>query len=189
MKTKCVILACILWWGYPVMGIETPSYTVLKTHQNIEVRLYDPMTMAEVHIKGDRKDSAGVSHIGYIFGNNQSDAKMAMTAPVEQKQVDDAWRIGFVMPSSYTIDTLPQPNNTRINVTQMPKKTVVVIRFSGLSSNQNLEKNEHILMQYCNDMRFLVIGSPKYAFYNPPWTLPFLRRNEMMVEIQGDSFQ
>ena len=186
----------------PIMSnVEAPNYDVVTVENNIEIRQYAPMIVAEVQIDGKREDSIGEGFrllADYIFGNNiakqdiamtapvqqQEGNKIAMTAPVQQQKEGGTWQISFVMPSEYSMDTLPKPVNDLVKLKKIPAKQFVVIRFSGTKSDANVEEHEEKLMKYVQSKNILVIGSPKYAFYNPPWTLPFMRRNEVMIEIQ-----
>jgi len=88
------------------------------------------------------------------------------------------------MPASYTIDNLPKPNNTEVNLKNIPNKYFVVIRFSGLASQENLKENTDLLNAFIKEKNFKPISNETYAFYNPPWTIPILRRNEVMIEIE-----
>ena len=158
------------------------------------------MMNAEVDVDGKRVDA--VSDVfrridDHIFGNNsvqpdisitdleqqQESQKIAMTAPVQQQSTGRSWRVSFVMPSKYSMESLPEPNNDRVRLKKILSKKFIVIKFSGTNSNKNLAEHEKQLMSYLEDKKFKIIGSPKYAFYSPPWTLPFMRRNEVMLEI------
>ena len=199
------IIGILLFGGIlvgPVMSnVEIPNYEVIQTKGNIEIRQYEPMIVAEVETTGERDDaiSDGFRLLAdYIFGNNtiqqdiamtapvqqQQNQKIAMTAPVQQQANDGVWTVNFVMPSEFTLDNLPEPNNDQVVLREISAKTFVVIRFPGTDSNTNVSKHENRLMDYilANDLE--VIGSPKYAFYDPPWTIPPLRRNEVMIEIE-----
>ena len=88
------------------------------------------------------------------------------------------------MPSKYRMDSLPVPNNNRVRLKEILAKKFVVIEFSGLNSTENVKEHENQLMNYIEGKQIKIIDSPKYAFYNAPWTLPFLRRNEVMIEIK-----
>lgn len=114
----------------------------------------------------------------------QKSTNIAMTAPVQQQSTADNWYVSFVMPSEYTMDTLPKPVNDRVSLKEVPAKTFAVITFSGTNSDKNVQEHEKILWEYIETNSLSVIGTPKYAFYNPPWTLPPMRRNEVMIEIQ-----
>ena len=106
-----------------------------------------------------------------------------MTAPVQQEKTDTEWAISFIMPSKFSIDTIPNPINDRIKIIQIPSKRYAVITFSGRSTEANLTKHTNELEIYMNGSSYSKVGNAKYAFYNPPWTLPFLRRNEVQFEI------
>ncbi len=185
----------------PVMSdVEQPDYEVLSSVNNIEVRQYDPMIIAEVEVQGKRKEAIGNGFrllADYIFGNNsvqrkvamtapvqqQANEKIAMTAPVQQQSSGDQWTVSFVMPAEYHLETLPKPNNEVIKLSQVPAKRFIAIRFSGRNSESTIAKYEKQLVQHIEANQIQTLGPPKYAFYNPPWTLPFLRRNEVMFEI------
>ena len=198
------IIALILIVGVlagPVMSdVEKPDYKVIQSEQNIEIRQYDPMIIAEVEVDGKREDAIGDGFrllADYIFGNNtvqqvismtapvqqKENQKIAMTAPVQQQSAGKSWRMSFVMPSKYSMDSLPVPNNNRVRLKEILTKKFVVIEFSGTNSNENVTEHENQLMNYIEANQIKINDSPKYAFYNPPWSLPFLRRNEVMIEI------
>ena len=198
------IIAFILIVGVlagPVMSnVEKPDYKVIQSEQNIEIRQYEPMIIAEVEVDGKREDAIrdGFRLLAdYIFGNNtvqqvismtapvqqKENQKIAMTAPVQQQSMGKSWRMSFVMPSKYSMDSLPVPNNNRVRLKEILTKKFVVIEFSGSNSNENVIGHENQLMNFIEANQINIIDSPKYAFYNAPWTLPFLRRNEVMTEI------
>ena len=199
------IIALILVVGVlagPVMSnVEKPDYKVIQSEQNIEIRQYEPMIIAEVEVDGKREDAIrdGFRLIAdYIFGNNTVEQNISMTAPVQQKEnqkiamtspvqqqlAGKSWQISFVMPSKYNMDSLPVPNNNRVRLKEILTKKFVVIEFSGSNSNENVIGHENQLMKYIEANQINIIGSPKYAFYNAPLTLPLLRRNEVMIEIK-----
>jgi effector-binding domain-containing protein len=198
-----VILALIIGfvaWGPISSMVEQPKYTVTLSEGDIELRTYSPVIVAEVIIAGNRKEaiSDGFRQLAdYIFGNNTTSSqiamtapvqqepseKIAMTAPVQQQASGDDWKIRFVMPSQYTMDSIPKPNNKAVRLIEVPEKKYVAIRFSGSNTDENISSNEKRLLNYIEDKKLKIVGKPIYAFYNPPWTLPFLRRNEVFVEI------
>lgn len=186
----------------PIMSnVETPKYTVITSDGDIEIRNYPNMIIAEVEIEGSRKEaiSEGFYPLAdYIFGNNKVAQDIAMTAPVEQRlsctiamtkpveQQGDGltWRINFIMPAEYNMKSLPKPNNDNINLRAVKPKKFVAIRFAGRNSDENIAEHETKLKKYIETHQIITIGLVKYAFYNPPWMLPFLRRNEVMFEIE-----
>ena len=109
--------------------------------------------------------------------------KIAMTAPVTQQGDGEAWRVRFVMPANYTMEALPMPRNPAVALKDIEGKRFAVIRFSGMAGETSLERHMDELKTYLGARNFTSLAAPTYAFYNPPWTLPFLRRNEIMIEI------
>ena len=197
-----VLLAGAALWGPVVSNVEHPKYKVSERSGNIEIRDYAPMIVAEAEVKGERREaiSEGFRIIAdYIFGNNtaaqkvpmtapvtqQGSEKIAMTAPVTQQGDGNTWRVRFVMPSKYTMETLPKPNNPAIELKEIPAKRFAVIRFSGMAGEESLKRHNKELDDFLRAKRFTPLSPPIYAFYDPPWTLPFLRRNEVLIEIAG----
>jgi effector-binding domain-containing protein len=121
---------------------------------------------------------------------NGASQKIAMTAPVSikqehQQQTDDKWRVQFTMPSQYTMQTLPKPNNPNIEIVEVPAQTYGVIKFSGLAGTKKVEAKTEELQSWMQAQKLTITGTPELARYNPPWTLPFLRRNEVMIAYQS----
>ena len=196
-----IILAALA--GNIMSNVEQPDYKLITSKENIEIRDYTPMIIAEVEVPGERKEAIreGFKILAdYIFGNNTStnqmdmtapvthelSEKMAMTAPVLQEKQMEKWKVRFVMPKKYTFDTLPKPNSKNVILIQLPARRFAVIQFSGLADDENIKQHTTELEKYLLDQKIKVIGKPLLAFYNPPWTLPFFRRNEVMLEIGID---
>ena len=200
--SSTVLIGCAMVGPIMSNNVEQPNYGVLSSStDDIEIRRYAPMVIAEVEVRGAREEaiSDGFRLLAdYIFGNNttqqdiamtapvqqQANKKIAMTAPVQQQSSGDRWKVSFVMPAEYSLATLPEPNNEQVKLKQISAKDFVAIQFSGTNSKQNITKHERQLRQYIERNNIQTLGSPKYAFYNPPWTLPFMRRNEVMIEIE-----
>ena len=199
LLTGIVIVAAILW-GPIASNVEQAKYAVVATHGSIEIRDYAPMIVAQVSVPGDREEaiSDGFRMIAdYIFGNNLSSQEVAMTAPVIQQasetiamtapvtQQSDGgdWVVRFVMPSEYTMQTLPKPNNPDVRLKEIAGKRFAAIRFSGLARPKSLEKHTKELEAFIQSRNLETHSGAIYAFFNPPWTPPFLRRNEVMIEI------
>lgn len=190
----------------PIMSrVEQSKYDVVKSFENIEIREYAPMIVAEVNVSGTREQSIneGFRMIAdYIFGNNESAEKVAMTAPVLQQtsqkiemtapvlqqSTGDSWSVRFVMPAKYTLETLPKPKNPKVLIHQLSGKKFAAIRFSGSPDEKDLENYTATLQEFMKLNNITGISSPTYAFFNPPWTLPILRRNEVMIEIKDQSY-
>ncbi len=207
MKKKIWWLAAMLIIGVMTLAglimshVEQAKYKIVESYDAVEIRDYAPMIVAEVVVMGKREDAIkqGFRMIAdYIFGGNipakkiamtapvtqTKGEKMAMTAPVIQQANEDMWMIKFVMPEGYTLDTLPVPKNSSVKLKPIPAKRFAVIRFSGIADNKKLQQNEAILLAFIKDKHIKTISTTTYAFYNPPWTLPFLRRNEVMMEVE-----
>lgn len=185
----------------PIMSrVEQPEYQVTSSSDLIEVRAYGPTIVAEAEVKGERKAAINEGFrliAAYIFGSNNTKSKIEMTAPVQQQlqqkiamtapvtqQADgDSWAVRFVMPKSWTMETLPTPNDPRVKLVPVPAKRMVAIRFSGTANDNLIEAKTAELRRYATEQKLVTIGDPVLAFYNPPWTLPFLRRNEVMLEL------
>ena len=195
-----VILAALLT-GPIMSNVEQAKYDVIETHGAIELRDYAPMIVAEVSVPGDREKAIGDGFrliADYIFGNNissqkvamtapviqQPSEKVAMTAPVTQQGGEGLWHVQFVMPSHYTMQTLPRPNNPDVILKDIAGKRFAVIRFSGLARANSLSAHTKELEAFILKNNLQTVSEPTYAFFNPPWTLPFLRRNEVMIEIK-----
>ena len=185
------------------MAIEEPAYTVLQSNDVYEIREYEPYIVAEVDVDGDAR-AAGNSAFrilaGYIFGDNVAQEKMAMTAPVESRksssekmamtapvlstELSDGYTYAFVMESKYTLDTLPKPNDARIRIREKPSRVVAVRRFSGTWSDATSRKHERLLRAALSDDDVKIVGDLEVARYNSPFSLPFMRRNEVMFAVQ-----
>jgi hypothetical protein len=187
-------------WGPIVSNVEHPRYKLVEQSGDIEIRDYAPMIVAETKVSGERRDAIGKGFriiADYIFGDNtaarkvpmtapvtqQASERIAMTAPVAQQGEGSTWRVRFIMPSSYTMETLPRPNNTAVELKEIPVQRFAAIRFSGMAGEDSLELQTKKLEIFIRAKSLSPVSAPTYAFYNPPWTLPFLRRNEVMIEI------
>jgi len=194
------------------VGTKTPEPNWQSVRQDgaIEIRDYDPMIVAEVTITGERYAAINEGFrilAGYIFGGNTAKTKIAMTAPVTQESGDakgakiamtapvtqeasenqNEWKVRFIMPPEYTLASLPVPNDTRIKFIEVPAYRTAVIQFSGFNTDSNLSDHLKFLMDWLTKNNIAPLGQPTYAFYNPPWTLPFFKRNEVMVRISRGS--
>lgn len=179
--------------------VEQPEYKVTTSDGFIEIRSYGPMTAAETTIEGERTLAINEGFrliAAYIFGANKPNAKIAMTAPVQQQKqtvattapvtqqgTGTAWTVRFIMPKSWTMETLPAPTDARISLKPITARRVVVITFSGSATSEVIEQRSKELLSYASNRKLSTTGEPVLAFYDPPRTLPFLRRNEVMLEL------
>ena len=196
------------------MATEEPKYTVLNQVDDFELRRYDPQIVAQTWVSGSQKQAGNRGFrilADYIFGNNTAPSgesskismtspvkmqpqrtdsdksqKIAMTSPVAMQEQDGKWRVRFVMPSKYTMQTLPTPNNAEVGIIEVPMQTYGVIKFSGLTGEQKVAEKTQALKNWMQGQNLKIIGDAEMARYNPPWTLPFMRRNEVMIEYQAN---
>ncbi|HYZ34794.1 MAG TPA: heme-binding protein [Crenalkalicoccus sp.] len=186
-------------------GIEEPSYTVADRLGPVEIRAYGPRLAAETVVEGDElaARSAGFRRLAaYIFGANHGGAKIAMTAPVAQsgqriavtapvaqdEAVGGGWRIRFFMPAEWTRERLPAPNDPAVRIVEVPAVTMAVLRFSGVPRPEAVAEERAVLMRALagsppGTRPWHAVGEPEEWFYDPPWTLPPLRRNEVAVPV------
>ncbi len=186
----------------PVLSrVEQPEYKVENQDGSIEIRSYGPMIAAEARVEGERKAAINEGFrliAGYIFGKNEPQAKIAMTAPVEQQKEaqkiamtapviqqgqEKSWTVRFIMPKSWTMQTLPAPSDPRVKLEPLPARRFLVVTFSGVARDEAIKSRTDELRRYAAEHNLATAGEPVLAFYNPPWTLPLLRRNEIMLEL------
>jgi hypothetical protein len=172
----------------PIMSrVEQPTYEVVETSGPIELRRYGPMIAAETPTTGERRPAIeeGFRRIaGYIFGGNADKSKIAMTAPVvQQSSGSGEWTVGFIMPSQWSLDALPKPGDSRVRLVPIPPRRMIAITFSGSATTDLLDARTRELRAYAAAKGLKVAGEPVLAFYNPPWTLPILRRNEVLLAL------
>jgi len=158
---------------------KEPSYVVLRTLEKaVEIREYDPQIRATSQMGQENRSFGVLSE--YIFGNNDRNEQIGMTAPV----VTHRDKMSFIMPKRYNLESLPKPLNAQIEIDQVQRSIVAVIRFSGFSSPKKMDEEAEKLLMALEGNEIMTKGEPFLMRYNPPWTLPFLRRNEVAVEVK-----
>jgi hypothetical protein len=178
-----LFLVGLLLAGGTAVAIEEPEYEVLHTSGDVEIRRYAPYIIAEATVRGDAADRRAFRLLaGYIFGNNDRGEKMAMTAPVETRGDDYA----FVMERKHSMDTLPKPQDQRIQLRTKPARIVAVRRFSGRWTDTNFDRHRQALLDDLAELGIDVTGEPELARYNGPLTPWFLRRNEFIVPVNWE---
>lgn len=201
MMNKLVLLLTGLLLSGMSMAIEEPDFTRELKSGDFELRHYQKMIVAETRVSGnmDKASSRGFRKLaGYIFGDNTdasgSSEKISMTAPVileaneQELTKDNSYWIRFVMPKDYVIDALPSPKNADVVLREVPSRKYAVIRFSGLAAEEKVSQKVEALREWMNEQKLDAQGEPILARYNPPWTLPFMRRNEILIPLnQGNS--
>jgi len=184
------------------MAIEKAKYSVLEKEDGFEIRKYDPQIVAETFVEGDleKAGNEGFRRLyAYISGENTTkqsismtapvsqetgSKKIAMTAPVKQEKKDNRWRITFLMPAEYTLETLPEPNDTRVRLTEESGRLMVAVKYSGTWSEEGYEENRVLLEEYIQKRGLTKTGEPVWARYDPPFMPWFLRRNEVLIPIE-----
>jgi hypothetical protein len=189
-------------------GTEQPPYEVVSRVGDAEIRRYAPQIAAEAVVEGpvETARNEGFRRVaGYIFGDNTAKASMAMTAPVvqgrepsggsqsiamtapvvQQPAGGESWSIQFIMPSKYTMATLPQPNDPRVRLVEIPARTFAVVSFSGLGRDDAVARHEKALDAALAGSSWRAVGEPVTWYYDPPWTVPFLRRNEVARPVEA----
>lgn len=171
---------------------EEPDFDTVRKDGDIEIRDYDALVVAETiktgyHEKARRRGFESL--YDYIASNNRSGKKIAMTVPVLQQLSEGegrtkGWAIRFIMPKKYTKASLPTPNNNDVAIHEVPAKRVVAIRFSGNFTATTASKKLMTLYNYISDENLKQKGDPIYAFYDAPWTPGFLKRNEILIEVE-----
>ena len=187
--------------GTPAMATEEPKFTLILKEGPFEIRDYEPTVVAEVQVSGsqDRASSQGFRLLaGYIFGGNTRRQSIAMTAPVAQQRTSETvamtapvtstgsgteWTVRFTMPSEHTMETLPVPNDPRVVLRVEPGQRMALIRFSGIADSRQVERRMVELDRELQSRNLRRTGPTQLAQYDPPWTLWFMRRNEVMVPI------
>jgi SOUL heme-binding protein len=202
--------ALLLWFLYSwlsVRSIEEPKYIVVSEAVGYEIREYTGYIIAETTVTGvsTRAEAASKGFpivARYIFGDNTSKSKLAMTVPVntedlsseklamtapvntEREQDSDSYKISFVMPGEYTLATLPEPNDSKVRLVEVPPRKVAVRRFSWSNSETNFKEQEIELISALVRDGVETVGVINLARYNPPWTIPFMLRSEVQIAIK-----
>jgi len=174
------------------MAIEEPRFELVQQHPSgkLELRRYPGFVVAETEVTGefDEASRSGFRRIaGYIFGGNQSGSgtpqKIAMTAPVTVEPKPDGWRLHFVMPSDMGIDALPKPNDPAVRIRAVGEHHMAAIRFSGFTTEAAVAEKTAELEAWIQEQGWARKGSAQVARYNDPFTLPWNRRNEILIPV------
>ncbi len=185
-------------------SVPEPVYTVLEIREGYELRRYNGYIVAETEVSGTFKDSISKGFralFDYINGANTAQYKMKMTAPVIQQSAsssekllmtapviqrakDKSYAISFVMPKGYTLDTLPKPDNPAITLREVSARKTAVLRFSWYATEDRVRDKEHELGKLLEKDGIKTVSDFYLALYDPPWTPPFMRRNEVMVDVE-----
>jgi len=198
------IVLLVIWsiWGYFSSKVEQAEYSVIKKAKGYEIRNYPSHLSAQTIVEGSYEEAMNMGFriiARYIFGGNAKKESIAMTAPVKEEKLvstkiamtapvtfnteGNSRLVSFVMPKSYSLDTLPVPNDSRVKLVKVPSKKMAVLHFSWLRNSNRISRMEKKLLLALLRDKIEMIGSPLYAGYNAPWTPPWMTRNEIMIEI------
>jgi len=184
------------------VGIEKARYEVLEKEGKFEVREYRPQIVAETVVEADFNDAGNIAFrrlFDYISGENRKKESIAMTAPVSQKtgsekiamtapvnqQVSEGkYAVSFLMPSKYTMETLPEPLDSSVRLRQIPARKIAAVRYSGSWSRKKYEAKKTLLDEFIKNKGLRIKGQDIFARYDPPFQIPFLRRNEALFEVE-----
>ncbi len=200
-----VAVMTLLTIACSVFGVRSerePDYGVLLQDGNREIREYSSYLIARTQVEGDYDEASSRAFrilFDYISGNNQSrqeitmtvpvtqardGEEVAMTAPVSQEREPDGWTMSFVLPSSYTMDSAPKPVDPSIRIEEVPSKAVAVLTYSGLTSPEKLDRLSNELAGWIETQGYRTASQPRSAHYDPPFTIPFLRRSEVHIDVE-----
>lgn len=183
-----LLIALLTLTGNTALAIEQPGYEVVATIGDLEIRKYQPHNIARTLVSGDftRVANNGFRRLAsYIFGGNQSTQKIAMTAPVVQIPTEsgDYW-LTFSMPSEHDFNELPQPDDGRVELVQVPAKTIAVLAYRGSWSEKRYRRHEATMQQTLAEAGgWDAIGLPSWSRYDPPIMPWFMRRNEVTIDV------
>jgi hypothetical protein len=196
-----LVVAVIIIGVMDAMAIEEASYKVVEKDDRFEIRDYAPHILAETVVEGDLEQAGNKAFnrlFRYISGDNRSRGKVAMTAPVSQEpigekikmtapvgqqRVQEKWAVSFAMPALYTLETLPEPEDPKITLRQVPARRMAAVRYSGFWSEKNYLRYKLELELWIHERGLTIVGAPIWARYNPPFTPWFLRRNEILIPV------
>jgi len=200
-----LLAAAATYLALNLIGLEQPTYRVVYESGGIEYRQYDPYLVSETVIAPsegykDAGDEGFRRLFGYISGGNSRSSKIAMTVPVAQTTASEkiamtvpvqqtseqaGWRVAFMLPGEYTLQTAPQPTDPRVAIREVPGRLTAALRFSGRWTEGNFLTRRVELLQALEQAGVTPVGEVQSAFYNAPFSLPFFRRNEVMVGVEG----
>lgn len=185
------------------MAIEEAKYEVIERDDKFEIRDYETHILAETVVQGNLEDAGSEAFkrlFRYISGDNRPGEKVAMTAPVSQQprgekmkmtapvgqqRLGESWAVSFMMPGSYTLETLPEPEDPKVSLRQVPARRMAAVRYSGFWSEKGYLRYKAELESWIDGMGLTIVGDPIWARYNPPFMPWFLRRNEILIPVDA----
>jgi len=201
---RTALLALLLSvYGAGAMAIEEPKYSVVAELGDVQFRLYKPYLIAETLVAGETNQTQAANQgfrrlFDYISGGNTVETNIAMTAPVQQQKIsrniamtapvqqtasEEGWLIAFVVPSEFDLSTVPQPDNPQVSIREVPEHLMAVLTYSGRWTERNHQQHIQQLQASLLAADIQVLSEPISAAYNSPFSLPFMRRNEVLIEV------
>ena len=184
--TIVLLVLSQFFMAYQSNKIETPKYTVLKTYDDFELRQYGSMILAQTVMKSNSYENTSNQGFrtvaSYIFGGNEQNKKIAMTAPVIMEMGDDT-KMSFVMPKEHSMESLPEPSSDDVEILKVSPKKYAVISFPGYANNKKIDKYAKKLLKSIKSEGLETVGNVKFMGYNAPWQV-IGRKNEIAVEVK-----
>ena len=184
--TIVLLILSQFFMAYQSNKIETPKYTVLKSYDDFELRQYGSMILAQTVMQSasyENTSSQGFRTVAsYIFGGNDENKKIAMTAPVIMEMGDDT-KMSFVMPKEHSMESLPEPSSEEVKILKVSPKKYAVITFPGYANNKKIDKYAKKLLRSIKSEGLETVGNVKFMGYNAPWQV-IGRKNEIAVEVK-----
>jgi len=197
------VTALMIMGAIDAMAIEEAKYEMIARDNKFEIRDYETHILAETVVQGNLEDAGSEAFkrlFRYISGDNRSGDKVAMTAPVSQQprgekikmtapvgqqRLGESWAVSFLMPGSYTLETLPEPEDPKVSLRQVPARRVAAVRYSGFWSEKGYLRYKAELESWIDRMGLTIVGDAIWARYNPPFMPWFLRRNEILIPVDA----
>jgi effector-binding domain-containing protein len=197
-----ILISPLLFCSCVTMGIEKAKYEVIEKQGKFEIRQYKPQIVAETVVDTDFDKAGNVAFrklFNYISGENRkkesiamtapvnqksSHEKIAMTAPVNQQKSEEKYVISFLMPSKYSMETLPEPLDPNVRLRKIPARKIAAVRYSGSWSRKKYEQKKKLLEEFIDNKGLRIIGQDIFARYDPPFQPFFLKRNEVLYEVE-----
>ena len=180
-----------------VFSLEEPAFEILVKADAYELRSYRSMVIAEVIVQGDvatagKEGSRLIKDYIFREGANEpkgdgqrGEGKISMTVPVTmESNAGSGYRLHFVMPSKYTLQTLPKPTDPRVTLRAIPAQKVAALRFSKFSTEANIAEQTALLRNWMAQQALKAAGEPQFARYDPPFVPPMLRRSEILIAVE-----
>ena len=205
MKKLLLVMTAVLFQGCSVFGIRTVElldYSIVEKDGNFDIRQYQDYWVVRTEVEGEYRKSTREAFgrlFRYISGDNKQQTKIAMTGPVMQKQQGEkismtgpviqqkkgaGWVMGFVLPSKYNESVPPEPLDSQVSTVKVAGYKAAAVRYSGNLSEELFDEKKKQLLKLLSDKGLQPVGDVFSAGYDPPWTLPFLKRNEVLVIVE-----